>query len=212
MKPTINEIEKAKEIVNKLVRNNFLEAIICEDNSNYFDWCQGYAKYFKDWHIKVFCGATKACIISEDLSDWVIKVGFVYSDEEDDLCAIEADFYEEAVEEELDEFFAATYEFYSLPLPEKFNLKRSIKFFIQEKATPDEEKTSATCEEYTGSDWNDDDDRIESLFGGLVKCKKLNKLFEFIDKWDINDLHSGNFGYTSDGRVKIIDYSGYYGG
>lgn len=208
MKPTINEIEKAKEIVNKLVRNNFLEAVICEDNNNYFDWCQGYAKYFKDWHIKVFCGETKACIISEDLSDWVIKVGFRETEDSMDFCQIEASNYEDAIRWELDEFFASCYELCDITPSKDYNFDGDITFYIQEKAKPDEEKTSSTCSEYTGSDWNDDNDRLESLFRD---SDKFEDLLEFIDDWNINDLHSGNFGYTSDGRVKIIDYSGYNG-
>lgn len=209
MKPTLEENVIAQKIVNDFVDNDFFDAIISEDNESFYNWCDNHKDFLEGNGLECHCGETKACIISSKLSDWVIKVSFVYSDEEDDLCATEADYYEEAVEEELNEFFAATYEFYSLPLPEKFCLKRHIRFFLQEKAIPDEVKTSTTCEKYTGSDYNDDEDRIESLFGGLVKCEKLERLFEFIGKWEINDLHSGNFGYTAEGEVKIIDYSGY---
>lgn len=210
MKPTINEIKKAKQIVNDLIKEDFFDAVICEDNDNFFDWCRNH-KDFLEGHIKVYCGETKACIISDELSNWVVKVGFTYNDEyrlenTTDFCAIEAKNYRDAVDEGLEEFFAASYELCRVAAPKEYNYEDDIIFFIQEKAVPDDEKTSATCEKYTGSDQNDDFDRIESLFCGH---KKLEELFRFIEDWDINDLHSGNFGYTADGKIKIIDYSGF---
>ena len=229
MKPTINEIEKAKQIVNNLIKEDFFEAIICEDNDNFFDWCNTHRSLLGG-DIKVYCGETKACIVSNELSNWVIKVGFTYNDEyrdEDvtDFCAIEARNFEGAAAVGLEEFFAASYKLCELTPPEKYNFKENISFFIQEKAVPDEEKTSSTCASYMGSNKNneeddednddyycdeyddyDDDDRLESLFYGN---EKYDELTAFIHEFNINDLHSGNFGYTPDGRVKIIDYSGF---
>ena len=211
MKPTINEIEKAKQIVNDLIKENFFDAIICEDNDGFFCWCENH-KDFLEGHIKVYCGETKACIISDELSNWVIKVGFTYSDENrgidevTDFCAVEARNFEDAVAEGLEEFFAASYKLCELTPPDEYEFEDNISFFIQEKAIPDEEKTSSTCAKYTGSEWNEDLDRLESLFEGN---KKLRDLCNFIEDWCINDLHSGNFGYTLDGQVKIIDYSGF---
>lgn len=224
MKPTINEIEKAKQIVNDLIKEDFFDAIICEDNDGFFGWCCDH-KDFLEGRLKVYCGETKACIVSDELSNWVVKVGFnykvdSYADKVTDFCAIEARNFEHAVVEGLEEFFAASYKLCELTPPEKYNFKDNISFFIQEKAVPDEEKTSSTCDSYMRSgrdseeeddedyydDDYDDDDRLESLFYG---SKKYDELTAFIHEFDINDLHSGNFGYTSDGKVKIIDYSGF---
>lgn len=228
MKPTINEIEKAKQIVNNLIKENFFDAIICEDNDGFFNWCCDH-RDFLGGDIKVYCGETKACIISDELSNWVIKVGFTYNDkdrDEDvtDFCAIEARNFESAVAEGLEEFFAASYKLCELTPPEKYDFKDNISFFIQEKAMPDEEKTSSTCDSYMRGSQNreeeddedycgdyydydyDDDDRLESLFYGN---EKYDELTAFINEFNINDLHSGNFGYTPNGQVKIIDYSGF---
>jgi hypothetical protein len=212
MKPTINEIEIAKKIVNDLIEHNFFDAIICEDCDGFYCWrdAKKQKNYLKEAGLSAHSGETKACIISDKLSNWVIKVGYTYSDDEGrtttDFCAIEAKNYKDAIDEGLEEFFAASYELCRVTPPEKYKYEEDIVFFIQEKAEPDDEKTSATCEKYTGSDCNDDFDRVESLFQGN---EKLDSLFEFIDDWNINDLHSGNFGYTKEGKVKIIDYSGY---
>ena len=35
------------------------------------------------------------------------------------------------------------------------------------------------------------------------------RLIDFINKYNISDFHDGNFGYDKDGRIKIIDYSGF---
>ena len=224
MKPTINEIEIAKKIVNELIDHDFFDAIICRDNENLYSWLNDYKDYLKERNLIVTCGETKACILSNELTDWVIKVGFVDYNEDTkintvDFCAIEAGNYKDAVEEGLGDFFAASYELCKVT-PESFDFDGDVTFYIQERAEPDEDKTSSTCEVYMNSKCSNDEeedycddyieyddyDRIESLFG---EDKRFFDLYDFINDWKINDLHSGNFGYTKDGRVKIIDYSGY---
>lgn len=222
MKPTINEIEIAKKIVNDLIEHDFFDAIINEDSDNFYDWRCEYKDYLNENGLVLHCGETKACIFSKKVSDWVIKVGFVGINEEGkrttDFCAIEGKNYQDAISEGLEEFFAASYELCALTPPEKYDFYGNITFFIQEWAEPDEYKTSSTCERYMKDNTEydedrdddyyeyDDFDRLESLFDGH---EKLSELFDFIHDWGINDLHSGNFGYTADGKVKIIDYSGY---
>ena len=211
MKPTEKELEIAERIVNDLINHDFFEAVICRDNGTFCNWCDDNKDYLEDNGLALHCGETKACVLSSKLPNWVIKVGFVETDESEDYCAIEAGNYKSAIEEGLEKFFAAIYELGKWVLPEAYGLKRKITFFIQEKAEPDEELTSVTCEEYMDCDEDclEDLDRVESVFGGLKNCKELNRLFEFIKKWNINDLHTGNFGYTNCGDVKIIDFSGY---
>lgn len=223
MKPTENEIKIAKEIVDELIENDFFYAIICEDNDNLWQWRMDNKAFLEERGLSVHCGETKACIVSKKLSNWVIKTSFVYYDEYGhataDFCAIEESNYRDAVEEGLEEFFAASYKLCTLepPRTSEYCPKENITFYIQEKAEPDEEKTSTTCSDYMSLNRDEDEDedgcyeyddydRLESLFEG---SKKLSDLFDFIHDWNINDLHSGNFGYTSDGKVKIIDYSGY---
>ena len=225
MKPTTKDIEIAKKIVNDLIENEFLNAIITDDNCSLSCWSHDYKEYLERKGITVHCGETKACIISNELTDWVIKVGFIDSDDEGghttDFCAIEEGNYRSAVDMDLDEFFAAIYELCSVTPDRSFFIDSNITFFIQEKAVPNEEKTSNTCDNYMKKyysegegeeEWypeGDDYDRVGSLFEG---DERVDELIDFLDNWNINDLHSGNFGYTGDGKVKIIDYSGYYEG
>ena len=39
---------------------------------------------------------------------------------------------------------------------------------------------------------------------------KVLQLINFVDKYKINDIHTGNVGYRADGAPCIFDYSGYY--
>lgn len=208
MKPTEKEIEIAKSIVEDLIDVDFFDAVICDDDDRLYFWCLNHQNYLKNNGLTIHSGETKSCVLSDKLPNWVIKVGFVMEGNTEDFCTIEANNFTRAIEEGLEDFFAASYKLCSFPLPKKYSLRKVVTFFIQERAEPDEEKTSITCEEYTGSDENEDIDRLESLFTDC-KYKVFCKLLEFIDNWGINDLHSGNFGYTKDGKVKIIDYSGY---
>lgn len=216
MKPTKEELTTALNIVDILLKNNFLDAIIDGDEDTFEEWCNNYCKLLCSNNLEGHCGVSKVCITAEDLPNWVIKTGFVSNDDELDYCAIEADNYQSAIEEGLEDFFAADYELYTVIPPKKYHFDRKIVFYIQERADPDEEKVSQTCYNYmSGSDECDEDeeeygyddyDRLESLFANSYKM--LDKLFAFVKEWDINDLHTGNFGYTPKGLVKIIDYSG----
>ena len=217
MKPTEKELTTALNIVDILLKNNFLDAIISGDEDTFEEWCNNYCDILCDNNLEGHCGVSKVCITTEDLPDWVIKTGFISNDDGYDYCAIEADNYQSAIDAGLDEFFAADYELCAITPSEKYHFSRKVVFYIQQRADPDEEKVSLTCYNYmSGSDECDEDedeyvsyddyDRLESLFADSYK--RLDKLFAFIKDWDINDLHTGNFGYTPKGLVKIIDYSG----
>lgn len=215
MKPTAKEIEIAKKIVKILIENDFSDALIDEDT--WTDWCDNHVRLLEANYLEGFCGVSKACIFSDELPNWVIKTGFTWEEDDDDFdyCTIEAHNYQDAIIEGVGEFFAASYELCTVTPSECKGLLNNIYFYIQEKAEPDEEKTSSTCERYINGDcessdpWyhdHSDTDRLESLFG---EDKNFDKLLKFIKEWKINDLHSGNFGYTKNGIAKIIDYSGY---
>ena len=224
MKPTLQEIEIGKRIIEDLVARGLLGVVVERDEGpDLAEWSTDNRFFLREKGIVTRTGETKICLLSDELPDWVIKVGYTYpgADVEDrDYCSIEADNYERAVKEDVDEFFAAIYEIYEVCLPEEYGCNRNAVFYIQERAEPDEEKTSSTCHDFLCSccsckscenceycsDDGDDYDRLESLFG---KTGRIDELFSFINEYDINDLHSGNFGYTKEGKVKIIDYSGY---
>lgn len=225
MKPTINEIEIAKKIVDGLIDHNFFEAVISRGDESFYDWCDDNEDYLEGNGLSLHCGETKACVVSDKLVNWVIKVGFVECEDghnTPDFCAAEAKNFADALKRGLEEFFAASYELCAVTPPEIYDYEGDVHFYIQEKAMPDEDRTSSTCDNYMRSSKSEDDDeddyydeycdyddedRLESLFRDNSKYDELTM---FIHEFEINDLHSGNFGYTTNGEVKIIDYSGYY--
>jgi hypothetical protein len=105
-----------------------------------------------------------------------------------------------------------------------------LDFYIQEKVSPlKEEHTDRFLDyarEYYSSDYKDlesgtyesseqfisevmnEEDRIYAMYGDDDNVSALN---DFIYQHDINDLHCGNWGVTSDNRIVIFDFSGYYG-
>ena len=214
MKPTEQEIKIAKQIVKDLVNNNVFDAVISDGYDSFYDWWEEHNQVFSNRGIEAFSGETKICFVCEELPGWVIKVGYTEACPPSKLteisgetyCDIEARNFSDAVNHELEDFFAAIYELEEVCPSEKYDFNGSVTFYIQEEATPDEEKTSDTTYDHTLSEDNDDFDRIESLFEG---ANNLDELFYFINVHNINDLHSGNFGYTHNGDVKIIDYSRY---
>lgn len=232
MKPTENEIKIAENIVDMLMKNDIASAVTYyKDEYEYWDttiheWAMEKNTLLEDEGIRVYHGETKACIISDELENWVIKVGFCYPEDvreehDENFCELEVSYYKEAAEEGLGEFFAATY-----PLC----TRGDIKFFIQERAENDEEVISDSFYNYESKlyyedkgsddeddedssyiydavDGMDDEDRVYAIF---EDHKRVNELVDFCSKNHINDLHEGNFGITKDGNHKIIDFSGYF--
>ena len=234
MKPTENEIRIAKNIVDMLMKNDIATAVIyhrdeydCWDNDIH-EWACDKNALLEDEGIRIYHGETKACIISDELENWVIKVGFCYpedvrDDYDKNFGELEESYYKQAEEKGLGDFFAATYHLCD---------RGDISFFIQERAENDEDVISdsfynyeskiyhenadedeAEDEDYASScisdavDCMDDEDRIYAIFDDY---KGVSDLIDFCNENHINDLHEGNFGITKSGAHKIIDFSGYW--
>lgn len=168
---------------------------------------------------RAFAGVTKIVLVSKLLSDWIIKIPFLYEDgytKKRDYCRLEAHNYERAVLNGLEDYFAG--EFF-------FKYFCGIPIYIQERVDCDPERVSSTLESEGNWDshcyWRttngntyfdssaandmDDEDRLVSIYG------ENWDLIRFLNDNSINDLHCGNFGITKDNRLIIIDYSGYWG-
>lgn len=201
------------------------------------DWAHAECDYFRsNYGLHFYRGETKGCIVDFNRQEWVIKVPFDRSTNprlnrnEDgtsiNYCALEAEKYARACAEGIEECFAAIYEVGEI---------NGVKFYLQEFANVDEDSTTDSFYEYAseqvekyfnrdeedeGSErhfideiWDfindmDDEERILAVFNGH---KNIRKIRNFINDEEINDLHSGNWGFTNDGREVIIDYSGYRG-
>ncbi len=179
----------------------------------------------------VRAGITKVVFFLMDVKDKVAKVPFFgvdlyeYGEDNDDkefvgrtsfnemddmrgnggdYCELEVNNYKKAEEEGVSSFFAST-EYVGM-------LYDTIPVYASERCVPfnDIEHNSETP----------DGENIFFKFGvpntitqELKKQYPIGRLFalkEFLDDNDIYDLHSGNWGYDKDGKLKIIDYSNYY--
>lgn len=176
-----------------------------------------------DKHLIITCGSTKIVLVHEQLKNWVIKIPFLFSPKfslgfksYSDFCAIEMNNYEKATQENIGFYFAPTY---------LYDCRDDIPIYIQSKATFDEGENEVIFANYWSQTYGseigmedddeagdsaldyiddlDDTDRIEAIFGG-----EISDLLSFLDKYEINDIHAGNFGYI-DGNPVLIDYSGY---
>lgn len=210
----------ATELIDKLMHHDFLNGIsyriegpntYMEEHYevNFYRWMSEHKKEFEG--TSFCCGATKVAIIDERLGDWILKVGFrretnknyVKHETGFDFCEVEAENYVKARAAGLEDYFAQMF------LCEEYN---GIKFYFQERVKIDEDELDHQASESTGYDSAfddlDDDDRIYAIFGDT---EEIQELIEFLDDEGINDLHSANWGWTKDGNVVALDYSGFVG-
>lgn len=190
----------------------------------FYDWRKNNSSILNESGIKLCSGVSKAVFIFDDLESWVIKVPFLFNPERNsprfvrkDPCAVEADVYNEAKEEGIEQYFAGTYFFTEID---------ELPIYIQERAIcnendnedifysyasencdwlsidcEDEEVCNDTLEEYIEN--MTEEERIEAIFG----CY-MDSLISFISKRNLNDFHGGNFGFIN-GNPVLIDYCGY---
>lgn len=220
MEPTAFEIERALNTVRDLIPFGFHEAI--KESFNIF--CDNAEKYAEENHLSFNCGASKFCIIDEE-SDWVIKVSFDCScdmedeDMEIDYCKRELYNYKKACEAGLEKYFAAIF---------KIGEVEGVEIYLQEKLVANND----TCDDVDNifydyiysldedyyNEFESDDERNSAIWDGIYDMtvgERLEaifgfnrKLIDFVEKYDINDLHAGNYGYRGSELV-IMDYSGW---
>lgn len=184
----------------------------------------------EDYKYRFFYGITKLCIIPED-SLYVLKIPFkgtidCYDDEyydfvgagggvfEWDYCAFES-FISKKADEEKVGFFFAKEELLGYVNDHPIYIQKRAQSFADLKGDPD-------CME----------DTSESVKASIKYCKKkrcecfnaywiadafeyygeekVEALFDFLKKYEIDDLHNENIGYVGD-RPIIFDYSSFLG-
>lgn len=237
MKPTDMEIRYALDMIEDLMGTGLKDAlryVADEDNAKWYhlnisQWLDKNIDYLNKNGIRYCTGSTKLVFLTNELENWVIKLNFdrstdPYYVEEGlvmDFCQIEADNYQRAVENDLGEYFAATYNVgkvndTNVYLQEKaevdeYFFDRMVEYakdreLVKREDFEDEEEYREALEQCVWEDF-DEEDRLEAVFGGEVD--RLCKLFDFVDDNEINDLHENNFGITPDGRYLVIDFSGF---
>lgn len=169
-------------------------------------------------------GVCKVCII---LNDFVLKKAFigqvtevdwetgemfdepVFDNYANDMCALEYEVYLRAVEENLGNCFAEI-----VPL--------DCDIYAQEKI-------DVSLEDWIDNPDNEDKipdfiDGLESIYSDIIFRigkialmimlqtygeDKVLRLQKFLIKYDINDLHTSNLGFNTDGELKIFDFCGF---
>jgi hypothetical protein len=159
-------------------------------------------------------GETKICIWHGDLTNWVIKVGFVgngYGGRIKNHAAMEYNVYCKAEEAGLAHYF-----------PETIYLGEfgGHSFYIQQWAECSEEGVSSEWyarlqDQYDeeGSDYDSDDlwCEIDNMTDDEKAMLTFNdkELCSFLWRNGVGDLHEGNFGFVN-GCLTIVDFSGYH--
>ena len=76
-----------------------------------------------------------------------------------------------------------------------------------EEVDEDEDEFPGKVENYIED--MSDEEVLTTIFVYHKELKSIEKFYDFCCDFNINDLHSGNFGYYN-GKPSIFDYSGYY--
>lgn len=196
--------KKFNTFMHKPTERNY--GIFQEDELDEFD---DFNIIYNGSELTVHCarGATKACFHIED-EPYVVKVGF--SNYRVNHAEREANLFSEASSYGVSQFLVPCQK-----IGEIFNTP----IFSMEFVEVSEEKVTSDMWERCSSVMSNDEIRdiidfdygyVEALFPFYYSEDELNLLFDFIRKMEINDLHSGNIGYDGNGKIKIIDYSGFF--
>ena len=155
-------------------------------------------------------GASKVCIWHNDLSNWVIKVGYT-ENVSIDYAAREYEVYTLAKEAGLAHYF---------PKTEFLGEFCGRAFYVQEYAECDESQVTSDWYEQISSSFEEVDeeydsdtiwDEIDCLndWERADLCFHDERLCNFLSDNQVSDLHEGNLGYIGS-RMVIIDFSGWH--
>lgn len=218
--------EWAESIIDEFCANGFDEAVKFHDSEPWKDntlrdWIDENTSLLDKYQAEVYNGASKVCIVF-NMKNWVIKTNYqVRNSTKITYGELEVRNYKLAEEAGIEKFFVKTYE---LGWRDEFGMY----FYIQEKAAVDSSEVSGrfydyVSEDYDREDFEDEDDYMDAVDERVCEMNEDERLFavfgcdddvralvDFINRWDINDLHEYNFGISSStGKYLIIDFSGY---
>ena len=218
------EREYLISLTEDLFAHGFKNAIIPWCDEDIYDttdeWVNSHYHFLKDKHCYLVHGMTRVVVINEDFP-WVLKFNFKNEKMRRDYNFLEAKYYELACEEGIEEFFAATYFLKNID---------DVDVYVQEKVEADEDAVSSSFFEYTLENYfsdrvvenEEDEDKLnddawdeansldneERIYAMIENYSDARRVVDFASKYQINDLHSGNWGYR-DAQPVLIDYSGY---
>lgn len=208
--------------INKDELNLILDALEFGDFYDLYDntFFDNIVRPFKNKYKKNFSydyGASKGVLIFKDFN-YVIKIPFVKNEDEDfcgasgnkewDYCDAEVLKYQEAEKEGLNNCFAKTIKIgeidnYPIYLQEYAEIFNQINNKTPSRSKEDLEKVSELCQNYYcfNKEWLSD---VLNFYGEQTFYHLMN----FIDDYDIKDLHGANLGYIGL-RPVLVDYSSF---
>lgn len=188
----------------------------------YLDKIRRLAKSM-DVEYEYFCGASQLCIVEEN-ADSVLKIPFDgivkewQDDEDEDLWHKEFKYFETnytfkteelytyAEEEGVEDFFAGIkcfgHTFNHQPIWVQTYVEPLNNQCISKHPSKDSIERAKNIKSPFDKSW-------VAVFLDIYGEKRFNDLIKFIKKFDINDMHWGNYGYTRDGIPMILDYAGF---
>ena len=170
----------------------------------------------KDYDFSIEFGTYRHTFIFDDC-DWVLKIPRKIGEHNYNDCEIEVMVYKLAEEYGVNRFFAPAEKLvsFSCSLGE-------IPIYVMKKVVVDEDRVSDhfyslydedSEDEEDVSEWYENNfDEIDATMQAFVDYYggvEADILQNFLNKVDINDIHSGNVGYDEDDNLIIIDYAGY---
>lgn len=211
-------------VVEDLIEHDFLWAFTYTTDRygcvkyHLHNWIDEHREYLYNNHLTVMNGVTRVVVIPES-ENWVLKFNFNDNDKQD-YNDREARNFQYACEEGLSDYFAAMY---------FLGIIGGLEVYAQERVEVDEDLTSDSFYNYTYNTYysheccenEEDEERIrdnvwddsdtlgnEDRIYAMIENSDAVRLVRFCNYYDINDLHSGNWGYRN-GQAVLIDYAGY---
>lgn len=205
------------EVMQNLCDSNF-EVLVYYRSKNFVE---GLDEIAEDTGYTIDFGLSKIMVDFDEYSDWVIKVPRLDGRMRQNFCELEAKNYEAARRVHLNEFFAETYfvdRFFDIPvyIQKRMTIRRQE---IDDKLYS-YAKENFICSQDLEDEYDHDDyihstiddfeafDSLNAVFSDFYSEDKIKEVAQFCTEEEINDFHSGNFGYDEKGMPKLIDFSG----
>lgn len=177
-------------------------------------------------------GASKLVLYFSEFPNYVFKIPFigisdnysiVYDEEEEDCdyyysnfyndyCEKEYEVYQEAIEAGVSDFlaridFLGIIDDFSIYVSEKINNSVSNLDFSNDTSKSRSKSLANSLSKNYGGYFMDS--YCMALLIDQYGITRVKKLLDFFDCCGVDDFHIGNFKSTDDGRIKIIDFSGF---
>ena len=140
-----------------------------------------------------------------DEEGWFSKSPF-FMGSTGNYCDVEAKVYQKALSYGVADFFAETV---NIPGTHIYVQERYLMAFDEYRGKGERTLNRSEISGIRKSCRFHLSDRVISWLANHYSSSELMKLGAFLEIYDINDLHNGNFAFFPDGSLKIIDYSGY---